>query len=197
MMNLSIPLILSTFGIIIVAELPDKTAFATLLLATRYKPYAVIIGAWVAFLIQTIIAVFAGSIISIFPQGIVHVIAGAGFLLFSYLAFTRQEKEAMEEEKQIKLKKKSLPPVLISFLILFGAEWADLTQLATAALVARVGHPVSVGIGAVAGLWTVSLCAAIFGSRLGKLFSPQRLNVWSGILFLLIGIIILVTSFLR
>ncbi|MBK8545482.1 MAG: TMEM165/GDT1 family protein [Caulobacteraceae bacterium] len=36
------------------------------------------------------------------------------------------------------------------FLVSFEAEWGDLTQLATAALVAQTGHPLSVGIGAAA-----------------------------------------------
>ncbi|MBP9233201.1 MAG: TMEM165/GDT1 family protein [Hyphomonadaceae bacterium] len=36
------------------------------------------------------------------------------------------------------------------FLVIFEAEWGDLTQLATAALVAQTGHPLSVGIGAAA-----------------------------------------------
>ena len=38
----------------------------------------------------------------------------------------------------------------MSFLIVFAAEWGDLTQLATAALVARTGKPLPVAAGAVA-----------------------------------------------
>ena len=45
------------FGIIFIAELPDKTALASLVLATRYRARDVIIGAWLAFLVQTAVAV--------------------------------------------------------------------------------------------------------------------------------------------
>ena len=57
-----LPLILSTFGIIFLAELPDKTALASLVLATRYPARQVVLGAWLAFLVQTLVAVAAGSL---------------------------------------------------------------------------------------------------------------------------------------
>jgi putative Ca2+/H+ antiporter (TMEM165/GDT1 family) len=49
-------LLLSTFVLIFVAELPDKTAFATLLLATRKQPLAIFIGVAMAFVIQSVVA---------------------------------------------------------------------------------------------------------------------------------------------
>lgn len=54
-------LFLSTLALIFVAELPDKTAFATLLLATRKHPLAIFIGVAMAFVIQSVIAVSFGS----------------------------------------------------------------------------------------------------------------------------------------
>lgn len=47
-------LFLSVFAITFLAELPDKTAFAALILATRAHPVAIFIGAAVAFVIQTV-----------------------------------------------------------------------------------------------------------------------------------------------
>lgn len=41
-------LFLSVFGVIFVAELPDKTALATLLLATRHKHWPVFLGSALA-----------------------------------------------------------------------------------------------------------------------------------------------------
>jgi putative Ca2+/H+ antiporter (TMEM165/GDT1 family) len=46
----------STFGVVFVAELPDKTALASLILATRYPARQVVVGAWLAFLVQTAVA---------------------------------------------------------------------------------------------------------------------------------------------
>ena len=55
-MNVVAPFVLSTFGVVFVAELPDKTALASLILATRYPARQVVVGAWLAFLVQTAVA---------------------------------------------------------------------------------------------------------------------------------------------
>jgi putative Ca2+/H+ antiporter (TMEM165/GDT1 family) len=55
-MNVVVPLVLSTFGVVFVAELPDKTALASLILATRYPARQVVVGAWLAFVVQTAVA---------------------------------------------------------------------------------------------------------------------------------------------
>jgi putative Ca2+/H+ antiporter (TMEM165/GDT1 family) len=61
--------------------------------------------------------------------------------------------------------------------------------------VARGGHPLAVGIGAVLALWAVTLLAAYSGARLGKLLQPVLLNRISGILFAAIGLFIIYTAF--
>ena len=52
--------------------------------------------------------------------------------------------------------------ILASFLVLFAAEWGDLSQLLTLTLVAKYDDPVSVFVGALAALLTVS------GARRGR-----------------------------
>src|ERR1700680_1035018 len=92
--SLALPLVASTFGLIFVAELPDKTALASLVLATRYPARQVIAGAWLAFLVQTLIAVGAGSLLELLPAEPVRLAAGLGFLLFALVAARRDiEKE--------------------------------------------------------------------------------------------------------
>ena len=58
--------------------------------------------------------------------------------------------------------------VTTSFLILFLAEWGDLSQLATAGFVARRGEPLSVGVGAFLALALVSALGAVIGRALLK-----------------------------
>jgi putative Ca2+/H+ antiporter (TMEM165/GDT1 family) len=53
-----------------------------------------------------------------------------------------------------------------SFLVLFAAEWGDLSQLLTLSLVARYEAPFSVFVGALAALLTVSGLAVIVGRNL-------------------------------
>src|SRR5437868_5962513 len=156
-MNLS--LIASTFAVIFFAELPDKTAMAALVLATHHKARDVIVGAWLAFLVQTVVGVAAGRVLHLFPATPVHVAAGLGFFVFAYLAWTRKEEEELEEEEAevAREDRRRRPAWITSFLVVFAAEWGDLTQLATAAQVARLGHPIPIAIGAVLALWTVTL----------------------------------------
>jgi putative Ca2+/H+ antiporter (TMEM165/GDT1 family) len=196
MFDLSFPIILSTFVVIFLAELPDKTSLASLVLATKYKAQHVILGAWLAFLVQTVIAVFAGSLLTLLPATPVHVAAGLGFLVFALLAFRRKE-EAKEAEEKKEIAKSHKPAWITAFLVIFAAEWGDLTQLATAALVARIGHPLSISIGAIAALWSVTVLAAFAGAQLSKWLTPKVLNMTSGFLFGIIGIIVIVTAFIK
>src|SRR5712692_1025127 len=90
--------LISTCGIIFVAELPDKTALAALLLATRFRVGDVVAGAWLAFLVQTVVAVAAGSVLHLLPSKPVHVAAGLGFLVFAVLALRRDERQELTSE---------------------------------------------------------------------------------------------------
>ena len=191
--------ILTTFGIIFIAELPDKTALASLVLATKYKAYQVIIGAWLAFLIQTIVAVLIGSIIHLLPAAPLKIASGIGFLVFAYLAYkpNEEEKRSQEENETKKKKQRFHQPWLISFLVVFAAEWGDLTQLATAALVARTGQILPIALGATAALWTVTVIAVFVGSQATRFLSPALLKNVSVGLFATIGVIMIATAFIH
>ena len=89
-------LFLSAFGLIFVAELPDKTAFAALLLATRKHPLAIFIGGAAAFLIQSAIAVAFGSVFGLLPAQAVKIAAGLLFLVLAAVMWLRQEPEEKE-----------------------------------------------------------------------------------------------------
>jgi len=191
-----ISLIFSTFGIIFLAELPDKTALASLALATRYRSRDVVAGAWLAFVVQTLVAVLAGSVIHLLPAKPVHIASGLGFLLFAVLALRRDEDEEEEEEAEAASRpRRKLPAWVACFLVVFAAEWGDLTQLGTAALVARYGQPLPIAVGAIAGEWCVALLAAITGSQLSRYLSPTLLNRAGAALFTVVGIIVLATAF--
>jgi putative Ca2+/H+ antiporter (TMEM165/GDT1 family) len=66
--------------------------------------------------------------------------------------------------------------VLASFLVLFAAEWGDLSQLLTISLVAKYEAPVSVFIGALAALMVVSGLAVVAGRTLLRFVSLHLLH---------------------
>ena len=191
----SLSLVLSTFCIIFIAELPDKTALAALILATRLRARDVIIGAWAAFAVQTLVGVAAGSILTLLPVMPIRIASSIGFLVFAFLAFRRKdEAEETDKEAASAKAKAGRPAWLISFLVIFAAEWGDLTQLATAALVAQYRQPISVGLGAVLALWAVTILAVYSGNKLGDLIKPRILNLISAVLFGAIGIFVLYSA---
>src|SRR3954468_1701217 len=91
----------SVFALIFVAELPDKTAFASLMMATRSNPWAVFMGAAGAFVIQSLVAVTFGRLFRLLPERPVHILAGVLFLAFAWMLWTRRdetdEKDAGKE----------------------------------------------------------------------------------------------------
>jgi putative Ca2+/H+ antiporter (TMEM165/GDT1 family) len=158
------------FGSIFIVELPDKTFIAALVLSTRYRPLAVWVGVGLAFLVQTLIAVLAGQLATLLPTNLIKAVtlliflAGA-FVLYRSAPSADEEEKQQEEEYAAKAvdPRTGLRAVGASFLVLFAAEWGDLSQLLTISLVTRYGHPLSVFIGAWGALLAVSGLAVLVG----------------------------------
>lgn len=158
------------FGTIFLVELPDKTFIAALVLSTRYKPLAVWIGVGLAFGVQTVVAVTAGALATLLPDTLIKGAAIAIFLIGAFLLYrTAPSADAEEKEQEQEFNAKATEPktffkaMLASFLVLFAAEWGDLSQLLTISLVARYHDHISVFIGAWVALLTVSGLAVIAG----------------------------------
>lgn len=165
----------TVFAVIFLLELPDKTALGALLLATRHRPLPVFLGAAAAFVIQSAVAVVAGSLLSLLPREPIRIGAGLLFLVMAAVLVRRNlrteeadEKRAIEQEEV-----KHRRPFVTAFALVFVAEWGDLTQLATAALQARYQQPIVVFAAATLALWAVSAIAVGLGNRLGA-WIPER-----------------------
>jgi putative Ca2+/H+ antiporter (TMEM165/GDT1 family) len=162
-----------TFAAIFVVELPDKTFVATLVLATKYRPILVWLGVGAAFAVQTTVAVLLGHAAGFLPESVVHIVAmsmfaiGAVVLLREGLSHHRASMAEGEEEFGADAEPATgFRAVLASFLVLFAAEWGDLSQLLTISLVARYDAPVAVFVGALGALLVVSGLAVVVGRTL-------------------------------
>ena len=167
---MDLALVALTFAAIFVVELPDKTFVATLVLSTRYRPLLVWIGVALAFFLQVVIAVTAGQLATLLPETVIRGVAAAIFLLGAIILFRSApgadaEEAETEEEYAAKASetRTGFRAVGASFLVLFAAEWGDLSQLLTISLVAKYEDPVSVFAGAWVALLAVSGLAVIAG----------------------------------
>jgi Ca2+/H+ antiporter, TMEM165/GDT1 family len=150
------------FTLVLPAELPDKTAFASLVLGTRHRPLPVFAGVAAAFALHTSFAVVAGGLLSLMPHRALDAVVAALFLLSAWLLWRRGQDE--EEAPGRAVAPGFLPAAAASFAVVMVAEFGDLTQIVIANLAARYHDPLSVGIGSVLALWTVA-ALAITGGR--------------------------------
>ncbi len=197
-------LILLSFGLIFPVELPDKTFVAALVLSTRYSPLAVWIGVGLAFGVQCLVAVTAGHAVSFLPGWIIQALSTVLFLIGAVIlirAAPSADEEENEQEEAFAAKagapRKGWHAVIASFLVIFAAEWGDLSQLLTLNLVANYGSPVSVFIGSWAALLTVSGLAVIGGRVLLRYLRLSLLHYIAGgvcLLFAGLGIVSLATA---
>ena len=169
---MNVVVMLTVFAAIFPSELPDKTFVATLVLATRFSAFPVWLGAAAAFLVQTVVAVAAGGALALLPRRPVHAVAallfaaGAVAVLMSTESPTEEAEEVEEEIADVPARPSSLRAATTTFVVLFVAEWGDLSQLLTAAFAAKYRDWLSVGTGALLALLIVAGLAAAGGRAL-------------------------------
>ncbi|WP_104529203.1 TMEM165/GDT1 family protein [Blastococcus saxobsidens] len=182
--------VLAAFVLVLPVELPDKTLFASLVLATRFPPLPVFVGVGTAFGLQVAIAVTAGSLLSLLPEALVTGVVALLFLVGAVILWrSAGDVEDGGEAAEVREQTSFLRAAAISFGVLFAAEWGDLSQLATAGLAARYEEPLSVFAGAWAALLVVSGLAVFLGKKLAdRLPIPLIRRVAAG-LFLVFAVV--------
>jgi putative Ca2+/H+ antiporter (TMEM165/GDT1 family) len=178
---MSIIVIASVFPVIFLGELPDKTMFASLVMSTRGRPFAVWLGAAGAFVAHVTIAVTLGvTLFHILPHRALDAVVSLTFLVGAVLAF-REARRAKFEETMVKKEVASGRRVVTTaFIVIFLAEWGDITQLLTANLAAHYHSPLSVGLGALLALWSVAALAVIGGQGLLRFVNVATLRFVTG-----------------
>ncbi|MGP4046633.1 TMEM165/GDT1 family protein [Streptomyces sp. 2A115] len=157
--------ILTAFGLIFLAELPDKTMFASLAMGTRMRPLYVWFGTSTAFVVHVAIAVGAGSLIGLLPDWTVKTVSAA---LFAFGAFLLLRGGGDDDEDSAGRTVTGFRPVCTTaFMAVFISEWGDLTQITTANLAATNGIA-SVAVGSAAALMSVSALALLAGRFIAK-----------------------------
>jgi len=190
-------IVLAVFPLIFFGELPDKTMFASLLLASRGRPVAVWVGASLAFVVHVVIAVSIGvALFHVLPDRAVDILVAVLFAIGAVLAFS--ESEAEEEAAAEDVIEHTLPRphrvVATAFAVIFVAEWGDLTQVLTANLAARYHAPFSVAVGAVLALVSVAALATFSGKQLVRLLPGTLLRRVTGVACSIFAVVAVVAA---
>jgi len=178
----------AVFPLIFIGELPDKTMFASLVLASRGRPRAVWVGAALAFLVHVAIATTVGAaLFAVLSHRAIDGVVAALFLggaIYALVEAGRDETALINREVATRRR-----VVVTAFIVIFLAEWGDLTQILTANLAAHYHSPLSVGVGALLALWLVAALAVASGQTLLRVFPTAVVRrVTAVVLFVLAGI---------
>ncbi len=191
-------IVITTFAVIFLGELPDKTMFASLVLSTRGRPALVWLGAAAAFAIHVVIAVSVGiTLFRVLPHRIldaaVCLMFAAGAALAAHEALTERRVKPAGPQRAANPVGTPARIVATAFTVVFLAEWGDLTQILTANLAARYHAPLAVSAGAVLGLWAVCALAVVGGSSLVRWVDVKIVRIVTAVV---LGVLAVVTGWL-
>jgi putative Ca2+/H+ antiporter (TMEM165/GDT1 family) len=191
-MPLFLQAFLVAFGVVFLAELPDKTMFATVVLATRYRrPLAVVIGVTLAMAFHSVLAVAVGEALSHLPRapthlGVAALFVGGGVLLLRG-GGDNDDVQAVPVHGRWGVVGRTAVVIGI-------AEFGDFTQLATIGIVADRGYPVAVAAGSLVAHIVVAILAVLAGRWLERRLPVRTVQRAAGALFVLFGVLTAVSA---
>jgi putative Ca2+/H+ antiporter (TMEM165/GDT1 family) len=187
---MSLTPLVASFVLVAIAELGDKTQIAVITLSSRFKALAVFSGAMLAFLLTAGIAVVIGDALAlVLPTFWIRIIAATIFLIFgSYTIISRKEEE--------QVKKATRNAVSSSFSLITLMELGDKTQFAVIALAAESELPLLVYVGVMLAFALITGLGVTVGATLTKIVPLKYIQLGSGIIFILFGIIFLINTVL-
>lgn len=191
------PLVLQAFlvavGVVFLAELPDKTMFATIVLTTRYhRPLAVVIGVTVAMAFHSVLAVVVGEGLRHLPRTPTEFAVAAVFVVGGTLLL-RGAADDGDGVRAVPVHS-AWGVVGRTALIIGIAEFGDFTQLATVGIVADRGYPVAVAAGSLGAHIVVAILAVLAGTWLRRRLPVSTVRRSAGALFLAFGVIAAISA---
>jgi putative Ca2+/H+ antiporter (TMEM165/GDT1 family) len=172
----------SSFLVVALAEMGDKTQLIALTLASWYqRPWTVMAGILIATLLNHALASAVGALAaSVLPISLLGWMLGVGFVAFG--VWTLIPDRAEEPRRR-----HSWGPLLTTTVVFFLAEMGDKTQLATVALGARYDSMVAVTAGTTLGMLAADGLAVFAGARLGRRIPMQPVRWIAAALFFAFG----------
>lgn len=181
---------ISSFCLIFLAELGDKTQLTAMALALRYPWKRIFIGIAAAFTVLNLAAVLVGKILFlVLPIFWITLVSALLFLYFGYSTL----RHACDADGDGASPIKAADAVRTAFLMIFMAELGDKTQLVTASQAAQHSGSLSgistVFVASTLALWLVSLIGIFAGKQLVKYIPVCWIHRTAGFMFLVFGLV--------
>ncbi|MFZ4687659.1 MAG: TMEM165/GDT1 family protein [Polymorphobacter sp.] len=176
--------ILTSTGVVALAEMGDKTQLLAIVLATRFRaPFAVIAGILVATLANHALAAWAGSALAWWFDGALFRYAVA--LSFIAMAAWTLVPDKLDDVQAGPGRYGAFLTTLVAFFIV---EIGDKTQVATIALGARFDSVAAVTIGTTLGMMLANVPAVFLGQKLVDRVPLRTVHRVAAGLFLVMGL---------
>ncbi|GAB6171819.1 TMEM165/GDT1 family protein [Paradesulfitobacterium aromaticivorans] len=183
---------LGAAGMVVLAEMGDKTQLLAMAFATRFRAGAVLWGVFIATVLNHALAVVVGSYLgSSINLQLVQTLAAASFIIFG-LWTIRGDTLAGEDKRKI-----IFGPIMTVAVAFFIAEMGDKTQLATVALAAKYSSPLATLMGTTVGMLIADGLGIYIGVVAGKRIPEKAVKWISAMIFILFGLVGLYTSLPR
>ena len=184
--------LLSSFLVVALAEMGDKTQLLALSMASRYRrPWAVMLGILIATTINHALASSVGVWTATrIPGDVVQWVLGLSFIGFGVWTLVPDTHAELA----------TLPawgPLVTTAVVFFLAEMGDKTQLATVALAARFGSPAAVTAGTTLGMLAADALAVFAGNYLATRLPMVWIRRAAAALFLVFGLTIIVKLLMK
>jgi putative Ca2+/H+ antiporter (TMEM165/GDT1 family) len=181
----SVSISLSTFTLVAIAEIGDKSQLVCMTLAARHRHWPVILGATTAFLLLNVLAVLFGTAVATWiPERVIAVMVAILFGAFGLHAMRTQVDDNSEEITE----QPGRSIFFSTLLLIFVAEFGDKTQIAVAGLASSLA-PLPVWLGATIALVLVSVLGVWIGRTLLQRLPLHWLHRLSGGIFILFAVI--------
>jgi len=184
---------LTTFGLIFVAELGDKTQLTAMALALRYPWQRIFVGIAAAFVVLNLAAVVVGKVLFLLLP--IFWVTLVSALLFLYFGYSTLRHACDSDDDGGGPPRTAATAARTAFIMIFMAELGDKTQLVTASQAAQHSQSLA-GMAAVfasstLALWSVSLLGIFAGKQLVRFVPLCWIHRCAGFMFLVFGVIAL------
>ncbi|HVY02700.1 MAG TPA: TMEM165/GDT1 family protein [Caulobacterales bacterium] len=181
--------LLTSIGLVALAEIGDKTQLLAILLAAKFKrPVTIIAGILAATIANHLLAAGLGFALSDYLDGAWFKIAIAiGFIAMGLWALMPDKIDDVGARERGGV----FATTVIAF---FLVEIGDKTQIATSLLAARFHTVALVALGTTIGMMIANIPAVYFGEAVTKIVPPRYLRWSAAAVFVVLGLVALAAA---